>query len=49
MRLIAYLDAGTGSMLVQAILGGAAGLIVFLKSTGRRLFRRAKATTEAKP
>lgn len=49
MRLIAYLDAGTGSMLVQAILGGTAGLIVFLKTTGRRFFRRTKTsgTTES--
>ncbi len=31
-------------MLVQAILGGTAGLIVYLKTTGRRLFRRSKAT-----
>jgi hypothetical protein len=45
MRTIAYLDAGTGSMLIQAILGGTAGLIVFLKTTGRRFFRRNKATT----
>ncbi len=45
MRLIAYIDAGTGSMLVSAILGGAAGLMVFLKSAGRRLFHRDKATT----
>jgi len=27
----AYLDAGTGSMLIQLILGGIAGLAVFLK------------------
>ncbi len=48
-NLLAYLDAGTGSMLVQAVLGGAAGLAVFLKATGRRLFRRkpANGATEA--
>ena len=27
----AYLDAGSGSMLIQLILGGIAGLAVFLK------------------
>ncbi len=47
MKTLAYLDAGTGSMLVQAILGGAAGLIVFLKATGRRLFRRQPAAGDA--
>ncbi len=47
MKTLAYLDAGTGSMLVQAILGGAAGLIVFLKATGRRLFRRQPATGDS--
>lgn len=36
-------------MLVQAVLGGAAGLAVYLKATGRRLFRRnsANGATEA--
>ncbi|MEJ2009037.1 MAG: hypothetical protein P8Z30_12925 [Acidobacteriota bacterium] len=27
----AYLDAGSGSMILQLLLGGVAGLIVFLK------------------
>jgi hypothetical protein len=45
MKTLAYLDAGTGSMLIQAILGGTAGLIVFLKTTGRRLFRRNRASS----
>jgi hypothetical protein len=27
----AYLDPGTGSLLLQAIVGGAAGLMIFLK------------------
>lgn len=27
----AYLDAGTGSMLLQLILGGVAGLVVIMK------------------
>ena len=38
--IFAYIDPGTGSLLVQAILGGIAGLAVFFKTTGRRLFRR---------
>lgn len=36
----AYLDAGTGSMLIQALLGGAAGLAVYLKAKGRHLFNK---------
>jgi len=38
--IFAYIDPGTGSLLLQALLGGVAGLVVFLKTTGRRLFRR---------
>lgn len=37
---IAYLDGATGSMILQALLGGVAGLTVYLKTRGRRLFRR---------
>jgi hypothetical protein len=36
----AYLDGGTGSMILQAVLGGAAGLAVYFKTKGRRLFKR---------
>ena len=39
-NLIAYIDPGTGSILLQALLGGLAGLAVFFKTTGRRFFRR---------
>lgn len=35
ISLLAYLDPGTGSMLLQAIVGGGAGLIVLV----RHLFR----------
>ncbi len=45
---LAYLDAASGSMLVQAIVAGAAGAAVFLKLFWRRLtspFRRREATT----
>lgn len=34
----AYLDPGSGSMILQAILGGVAGLVVALKMFGRRMF-----------
>jgi hypothetical protein len=33
----AYLDAGTGSMLVQLLAGGVAGLLVLLRLYWRRL------------
>lgn len=44
---LAYLDAGTGSLIIQTVLGGAAGLAVLFKTTGRRLFKRSSATAEA--
>ena len=31
MLNLAYLDPGTGSLLLQALVGGSAGLIVFAK------------------
>ncbi len=37
---LAYLDPGTGTMILQAVLGGVAGIAVFLKTRGRRLLRR---------
>ena len=36
--IFGYLDPGTGSMLLQMILGGFAGLVVALKLFGRRIF-----------
>ena len=39
----AYLDPGTGTLIVQALLGGAAGVAVLLKTRGRRLFRKNEA------
>jgi hypothetical protein len=33
----AYLDAGSGSMLLQLVLGGVAGLLVILKLYWQRL------------
>jgi len=35
--VFAYLDPGSGSMILQAILGGVAGLLVALKMFGRRM------------
>ena len=32
---LAYLDPGTGSMLLQAIVGGSAGLYVFVRHMWR--------------
>lgn len=40
MTIIGYLDPGTGTLIVQAVLGGAAGAAVLLKSKGRRLFKK---------
>jgi hypothetical protein len=36
--LLGYLDPGSGSMLVQLMVGGLAGLGVFLKFYGRALW-----------
>lgn len=33
--VVAYLDPGTGSMLLQAIVGGSAGLLVFVRHLWR--------------
>ena len=33
--IFAYLDPGTGSMLLQAIVGGSAGLFVFARHVWR--------------
>jgi hypothetical protein len=45
---LAYLDAASGSMIVQAVVAGVAGVAVFAKLFWRRLtspFRRKAATT----
>lgn len=38
--ILAYLDPGSGSLLLQVILGGAGGLAVAVKAFGSR-FRKA--------
>jgi hypothetical protein len=53
-HLLAYLDAGTGSMILQLILGGAAALAVTAKLWWNRLLhllhiRRRSAATVSKP
>jgi hypothetical protein len=38
MELLAYLDPGSGSMLLQMLLGGIAGVAVSIKMFGKRIF-----------
>jgi len=35
--VIAYIDPGTGSMILQVLLGGVAGIWVILKLFGQRI------------
>jgi len=44
--LFGYLDAGSGSLILQAILGGAAGILVAFKAWKARLVGR-KALADA--
>lgn len=39
MDVFAYLDPGSGSVLLQALLGGLAGAVVAVKMFGKRIFR----------
>lgn len=36
VSVLGYLDPGSGSIILQAILGGVAGMLVALKMFGRR-------------
>jgi hypothetical protein len=50
VRLDAYLDPGSGSMLVQLLLGGAAGAAVIIKLGWQRfrdMFRSKKPSSDA--
>jgi hypothetical protein len=38
MSVLAYLDPGSGSMLLQILLGGIAGIAVSIKMFGKRVF-----------
>lgn len=40
MRILAYLDPGAGSMVVQAVVAGVAGVAVVAKLGWRRLTSR---------
>ncbi len=42
MKIIGYLDPGSGSLILQAVLGGVVGVAVFFKTVGRRLFKRSE-------
>lgn len=46
--VLAYFDPGSGSLVLQAVVGGAAGLMVFAKylwtTAAPRLFRHNKAS-----
>ncbi len=45
--IFGYLDAGSGSLILQAILGGAAGILVAFKAWKARLMgKRALAETQ---
>lgn len=48
MPVLAYLDPGTGGLIVQAVLGGVAGIAVAAKAYGRRFTRR-KGTPDEQP
>ena len=43
---IAYLDPGTGSLIMQAVLGGVAGAAVLFRATKQRLFARNAGTDD---
>jgi hypothetical protein len=49
MKLFAYLDPGTGTIIVQAVLGGAAGVAVLFKTMGGKFRRKGSVdeTTES--
>ncbi|MGH8874369.1 MAG: hypothetical protein ACRDVM_03835 [Acidimicrobiia bacterium] len=38
--MFGYLDPGSGSLIVQAVLGGLAGLAVLFRTMGRRFSKR---------
>ena len=39
MRTLAYLDPGSGSMILQMLLGGVAAVAVSIKMFGKKIFR----------
>jgi hypothetical protein len=45
--IFGYLDAGSGSLILQAVIAGAAGIGVAFKAMRMRLARSGAATAEA--
>jgi len=45
---LAYLDPGSASLILQALLGGFAGIMVFGRYLWQRLSSRSKATIDKK-
>ena len=39
MRTLAYLDPGSGSMILQMLLGGVAAVAVSIKMFGKKVFK----------
>ncbi|HSU72892.1 MAG TPA: hypothetical protein VLJ21_03525 [Candidatus Binatia bacterium] len=46
-QALAYLDPGTGSMLVQILIGFLAGIALFFKNFWLKLFRRKQVSHDA--
>jgi hypothetical protein len=46
--IFGYLDPGTGSLILQAVLGGVAGIIVAAKAWNARLMCRMATAAEPK-
>jgi hypothetical protein len=49
MKIFAYLDPGTGTIIVQAVLGGVAGVAVLFKTVGGKFRRKNKSDDVAEP
>jgi hypothetical protein len=47
MKLLAYLDPGSSTLIIQAVLGGAAGAAVLFKTMGNKFSRKNKAEETA--
>lgn len=45
----AYLDAGSGSLILQAVLGGIAGIIVAAKAWKARILAKGGTASEGQP
>lgn len=45
----AYLDAGSGSLILQAVLGGIAGIVVAARAWKARILGKSAAASEGQP